>query len=69
MEEKITEIALDENSHVVRYKAFLALSYLRDYEEYAADTDRLRNYVEVNNTTAAFQVIIDNLEAQQVAAN
>lgn len=67
--EKITEIALDENSHVVRYKAFLALSYLRDYEEYAADTDRLRNYVEANNTTAAFQVIIDNLEAQQVAAN
>lgn len=67
--EKITEIALDENSHVVRYKAFLALSYLKDYEEYATDSGQLRNYVEANDATAAFQVIIDNLEAQQVATN
>lgn len=67
--EKITEIALDENSHVIRYKAFLALSYLKDYEEYTKDADRIRNYVEANNVTATFQVIIDNLEEQQVAAN
>jgi hypothetical protein len=67
--EKITEIALDENSHVVRYKAFLALSYMKDFEEYSKDADRLRNYVKSNNSMAAFQVIVDNLEAQQVAAN
>ena len=67
--EKITEIALDENSHVVRYKAFLALSYLKDYEEYAENNDVLRNLVESNNKTGTFQIIVDKLEAQQVAAN
>ncbi len=67
--EKITEIALEEKSHVVRYKAFLALSYLKDYEEYAEDNEKLRTYVMTNQPMDAFQVIIDNLEAQQVAAN
>lgn len=67
--EKITEIALDENSHVVRYKAFLALSYLKDYDEYAEKNAVLRNLVESNNKTGAFQIIVDKLEAQQVAAN
>jgi len=67
--EKITQIALDENNHVVRYKAFLALSYLKDYEEYAEESDRIRNYVESNNATGAFQVIVEKLEEQQVAAN
>jgi len=67
--EKINEIALEEKSHVVRYKAFLALSYLKDYEEYAEDNKRLRTYVMTNQTMDAFQVIIDNLQAQQVAAN
>ena len=67
--EKITEIAFEEKSHVVRYKAFLALSYLKDYEEYAEDNEKLRTYVMTNQPMDAFQVIIDNLEAQQVAAN
>lgn len=67
--EKITQIALDENNHVVRYKAFLALSYMKDYEEFSDRSEQLRNYVESNNATAAFQIIVDKLEAQQVAAN
>lgn len=67
--EKITQIALDENSHVVRYKAFLALSYLKDYEEYSNDSEQLRTYVQANDKMSAFQVIVDNLQAQQVAAN
>lgn len=67
--EKITQIALDENSHVVRYKAFLALSYMKDYDEYINDIEELRNYVQANDKMATFQVIVDNLEAQQVAAN
>lgn len=67
--EKITQVALDENSHVVRYKAFLALSYLKDYEEFANDSEQLRNYVQANDKVSAFQVIIDNLRQQQVAAN
>lgn len=67
--EKITQIALDENSHVVRYKAFLALSYMKDYDEYSNDSEELRNYVQANDKMATFQVIVDNLEAQQVAAN
>lgn len=67
--EKITEIALDEKNHVVRYKAFLALSYLKDYEEFADESEQLRNYVQSNNAMAAFQIIVDKLEEQQVAAN
>lgn len=67
--EKITQIALDENNHVVRYKAFLALSYLRDYEEFSNDSEQLRNYVQANDKMSTFQVIVDNLQAQQVAAN
>lgn len=67
--EKITEIALDEKNHVVRYKAFLALSYLKDYEEFSEESEKLRNYVQSNNVTAAFRVIVDKLEEQQVAAN
>jgi len=67
--EKITQIALDENNHVIRYKAFLALSYLKDYEEYAQESNKIRNYVQSNNATGAFQIIVDKLEEQQVAAN
>lgn len=67
--EKITQIALDENNHVVRYKAFLALSYLKDYKEYANDSEQLRTYVQANDKMSTFQVIIDNLKARQVAAN
>ncbi len=67
--EKITQIALDENSHVVRYKAFLALSYLKDYDQFSDDSEQLRNYVLANDKMSAFQVIVDNLQAQQVAAN
>jgi len=67
--ERISEIAMDEKNHVVRYKAFLALSYLKDYEEFTEENERLRNYVESNNSTAAFQVIVEKLEDQQVAAN
>ncbi len=69
--EKITRIALDENknSHVVRYKAFLTLSYLKDYDEFANNSEQLRNYVKANDKRSAFQVIVDNLRQQQVAAN
>ena len=67
--ERISVIAMDEKNHVVRYKAFLALSYLKDYEEFTEENERLRNYVESNNSTAAFQVIVEKLEDQQVAAN
>ena len=67
--ERIIEIALAENNHVVRYKAFLALSYLKDYEEFSNDIEQLRKYVQANDKMNAFQVIIDNLDAQQVAAN
>ena len=63
--EKITEIALDENNHVVRYKAFLALSYMRDYEQFEDQHEQLRNYVQSNNSTAAFQVIVDKLESSK----
>lgn len=67
--QKITEIALDEKNHVIRYKAFLALSYLKDYEEFTEEREQLRNYVQSNNSTGTFQTIIDKLEEQQVAAN
>lgn len=67
--ERITQIALDENSHVVRYKAFLTLSYLKDYDEFSNDSEQLRTYVQANDKMSAFQVIVNNLREQQVATN
>jgi hypothetical protein len=66
--EKITEIALDENDHVVRYKAFLTLSYLKDFNEYSKDLAQLRSYVQSNDSLSAYQLILDNLEQQQLAS-
>jgi len=68
--ERVTEIALDENNHVVRYKAFLTLSYLKDYEEFSNDDAQLRSYVKSNDSLSAFQLIVENLhERQQLASN
>lgn len=67
--EEISRIAMDKKNHVVRYKAFLALSYMKDYEEFSGDSEELRGYVEANDSMSAFQVIINTLQDQQVAAN
>lgn len=69
VEERIAEIALDKKSHVVRYKAFLTLSYLKDYDEFAEENEQLRSYVQSHDETSAFQVIVDKLRKQQVASN
>ena len=69
IKEKIADIALDKKNHVIRYKAFLTLSYLKDYEEFSEKKDQLRRYVESNDETSAFQVIVDKLREQQVASN
>lgn len=67
--EEISRVAMEKKNHVVRYKAFLALSYLQNFNEFSGNSEELREYVEANNSLAAFQVIIDNLQEQQVAAN
>jgi hypothetical protein len=69
VEERIAEIALDKKSHVVRYKAFLTLSYLKDYDEFAEENEKIRSYVQSHDETSAFQVIVDKLRKQQVASN
>lgn len=67
--EEISRVAMDKKNHVVRYKAFLALSYLQDFDEFSGNSEELREYVKANNSMGAFQVIINALEEQQVAAN
>lgn len=67
--DRITNIAMNEDTHVVRYKAFLALSYMKEYDKFASDSDQLLGFIQNNDTNGTFQVIIDNLREQQVAAN
>lgn len=67
--EEISRVAMEKKNHVVRYKAFLALSYLQNFDEFSGNSQEMREYVGANNSIAAFQVIIDNLEKQQIATN
>ncbi|MFO7846157.1 MAG: hypothetical protein R6V27_06335 [Balneolaceae bacterium] len=67
--EAMIDIALNGNSHVVRYKAYLALSYMKKQDLFADDSQKLVGYIQDNDSTSTFQVLVDNLQNNQVAEN
>lgn len=67
--EAMIDIALNGDSHVVRYKAYLALSYMKKFEEFEESNQQLLGYIQSNDSMGAFQVLVDNLMDDQVAEN
>jgi len=55
------------NSHTIRYKAFLALSYMKNQSQFAAP-EELVEYLNVKNPNRIFTYIDDKLRADQIAS-
>lgn len=65
--EKITQIAVEEGNHSIRYKAMLTLYYLRGQEnfDYCGEFTQL---VKTNDQLAVFQSLNDQIRERQLAA-
>lgn len=63
---RITEFALNGNTHVVRYKAHLTLSYLKDKESFNV-AESIIPLISQNKANDAFQVLVDSIQERQVA--
>jgi len=63
--EKIREVAIDNDSHVIRYKALLTLSYLTDQESFDV-TSQLMPLIKSNDANGAFRVLVDSIQEKQI---
>jgi len=61
----VTRIALDEGNHLVRYKAYLTLSYMRDMESFQGNQEFLES-VNSSDANAAFEQIVDSIRERQI---
>lgn len=67
IEDRIAEIARgDAGSHVVRYKAMLTLSYLKDKESFDV-ADQILPLIKKNDANGTFEVLVDVIREQQFA--
>lgn len=62
----ITELAREEGSHIVRYKALLTLSYLKDKESFDVE-DQIKPLIRKNDANGTFGVLVDVIREQQLA--
>lgn len=65
--QKITNVAVEKGNHVVRYKALLTLTYLKDQEQYLED-GKLIELVKSNNAIATFEFLEEKIREQQLAS-
>lgn len=65
--QKITNVAVEEGNHVVRYKALLTLTYLKDQEQYLQDGN-LKELVKSNNRIGTFEFLEEKIREQQLAS-
>jgi len=63
---RVAELALNGNTHVVRYKAHLTLSYLKDVESFDV-TDSIIPLIRENRANDAFKVLVESIQERQVA--
>lgn len=63
---RVTEFALNGNTHVVRYKAHLTLSYLKDKESFNV-AEYIIPLIRENKANDAFQVLVQSIQDRQVA--
>jgi len=55
------------NNHIIRYKAFLTLSYLKNQNEFDS-TEKLVKFLDVENQNEIFTYLENKLKADQLAA-
>lgn len=67
IDEKITQIAVEEGNHSVRYKAMLTLYYLRGQENFDYQGE-FTELVKTNDQLAVFQSLNDQIRESQLAA-
>ncbi|CAN5394287.1 hypothetical protein BH23BAC3_BH23BAC3_20180 [soil metagenome] len=63
--DEITRVAVDNGNHVVRYKAMLTLSYLKDHDSFDV-TEQIEPLIKANDANGAFQVLVDSIQEQQI---
>ncbi|NBC26445.1 MAG: hypothetical protein GVY08_06265 [Bacteroidetes bacterium] len=63
--EQIREVAIENDSHVIRYKALLTLSYLTDQESFGV-TSQLMPLIKSNDANGAFRVLVDSIQEKQI---
>jgi len=64
--EQVRRHAANGVTHLVRYKATLTLSYLKDQESFDV-TKNIETMIRENNANGTFQLLVDSIQERQVA--
>jgi hypothetical protein len=68
VEERLNKVALEANNHSVRYKAYLALAYYKNQEEFKSP-DELLAMVDHNNQNEIFFYLQETIQSDQFTSN
>lgn len=64
--DEITRLAVEKGNHVVRYKALLTLSYLKDQESFDIG-DSIEQLIHENDANGTFRLLVDSIRDRQLA--
>lgn len=68
VEERLNKVALEANSHSVRYKAYLALAYYKNQEQFRSP-DELLTIVDHTNQNSIFFYLQETVQSDQFTTN
>jgi len=63
---EVRRVAANGNTHLVRYKATLTLSYLKDQESFDV-AENIEKMIREDNANGAFQLLVESIQERQVA--
>lgn len=63
--DQIRKVAIENDSHVIRYKALLTLSYLTDQESFGV-ANQIMPLIKSNDANGAFRVLVDSIQKKQI---